>query len=82
MRKPIVKMKEKHGPFVSLTKVVVCARLDVVNCHSIVRRQQSHRHDSLVTQLVNLCEMKENEVGNVPRAVKEIAASYWIANVY
>lgn len=73
---------EKHGPLASLAKVV-CARLDAVNSNSVVvhvRRRHSHRHGSLVTQLMNLCEIKENGAGNVQCAVKEITASYWIAN--
>lgn len=80
-----VKTKEKHGPLASLAKAGVYARLDVVSSNSVVvhvRRRHSHRHGSLVTQLVNLCEIKENGVGNVQRAVKEISASYWIANVH
>lgn len=80
-----VKTREKHGPLASLAKAAVYARLDVVNSNSVVvhvRRRHSHCHGSLVTQLVNLCEIKENGVGNVQCAVKEIAASYCIANVY
>jgi hypothetical protein len=80
-----LRTKEKHGPLANLTKAVVYARLDVVNSNSVVvhvRRRHSHRHDSLMTQRLNLCEIKENEVGNDQCAVKEITVSYWIANVY
>ena len=85
MTKLNVKMKEKHGPLASLAKAAVYARLDVVNSNSVVvhvRRRQSHRHGSLMTQLMNLCEIKENRHGNVLCAVKEITANYWIANVH
>lgn len=77
-------MKEKHRPSASLATAAVYARLDVVNSNFVVvhvRRRHNHRHDSLVTQLVNLCEMV-NGVGNVQCAVKGITASYWIVNMY
>lgn len=81
---PKVKMKEKHhGPGVSLVKVAVYAKSDVVNSNFVVvhiRRQHSHRLDFLVTQLMNLCEMKENYVGNFQCAAREITSSYWNAN--
>jgi hypothetical protein len=52
-----VKMKEKHGPLASLTKATVYARLVVGNSNSVavhVRRRHSHRHGSLMTQLMDL----------------------------
>lgn len=77
----MLKLKSEHYDLARA--VVAYARLDVANSNSVVahtRHRHSHHHHSLVTQLGNLCEMKENDVGKFQSEAKEITARYWVTN--